>query len=1182
MLEETSETDQCDKIADNKQAQSLSELKSRMENATIKFDIARKEAAVSMASKYHDTPAAKKARASGLIQPLPENFAWNKLPRAELDEFKVTDLLASEADSSIGGKQYGNDIERSLFHSDLSWLDYSASSSSSEEPLPGKLLTIECFGGCARLTKALNDEGFEATSIDWLRNQSRPVGSSVLLDLTTEAGRIVLHKALRSGNVVYIHFAPPCGTASLARNIPLDAEATAAGMATPIPLRSEQYPNGFPWLQSMDKKRCDLANLLYKLTASSIRIAQELGISWSVENPRSSWFWKTTFMRDLTNHLISIGKPALWCEFQNCCYGGDRPKWSAFMHNVPGLMELQINGRCKGDHEHKPWGVIRSPNKLSFATTSEAAYPVVLCTTIAKIIGTHVRSKGAVLVPRLLEAAGSSLTGQVAAESGRQSRGQKAPRLIDEYACTQKYVAVAGGFDHVLADQVLQNQVVTSSGTIPTGARIRRTQTDAMGNRVIYASIPWSKAGFLDKAKTLTHPVDSSAFLGDDIYSNIFFVLTHSPAEVMAHRDSQLEVLKEIVKNFRDEEAEIHKNLPAEIERVVSGKNVLAFEQVLKVIRYRDVKVARRIFCGFQLSGFLEDTNEFAKRIPKNLQPVSKQDLLTSSCWSRHIIASKVCSSNDREMDEEIHRITKEENEAGWLIGPFSTDELDAKFDKRWIASPRFGVRQSNKIRPIDNFSIHGQNTTVSANETIPLGGVDAIMCLAKWAVGSVSEDRTIRVPDGKGSWLEGVLHPGWSTDSARTIMGQCIDLKAAYKEVPRDSQDAAISVIATWNPFNSSVELYESIALPFGSTGSVFGFNRFSYALRKILIRMFACLVTSFFDDFPVTEFQELAEHTSSVILKVFDLLGWKISTDKIKPFSQVFDAIGVQFDSMGLTTGGSIVVSNTRRRRDAIVSEIDGYLQSMFIASHEAASLKGRMLYGEAQHWGRVLSLTTRHLSIRSAGGGCGIVTGELFQSLIIARWLISNASPRMLHPWTKEKCNLIYVDAAANDSHVAGNQIVTVGGVLFSDRLTQTEYFGFEVSEEIVAHWQSSGSKQVVGQGELFPVWLAKKVWKEFLSHARNIFSIDNESAKEACIRSYSPSWSSREILLVSKLEDMKSSSLDWYARVPTAANWADGPSRLQFNDVEEIGAKKVCMTCPELREFSGVDVLRMLQS
>ena len=202
--------------------------------------------------------------------------------------------------------------------------------------------------------------------------------------------------------------------------------------------------------------------------------------------------------------------------------------------------------------------------------------------------------------------------------------------------------------------------------------------------------------------------------------------------------------------------------------------------------------------------------------------------------------------------------------------------------------------------------------------------------------------------------------------------------------------------------------------------------------------------------------------------------------------------------------------------------------------------------------------------------------------FQSLVMAKWLIQNAVPRTLHPWTNERCNLVFVDAAAESSEKAGTQVVTVGGVLFSPRLDCPEFFGFTVTADIVSHWQSSGSKQVVGQGELFPVWISKRVWKEVLSHSRNLWFIDNESAREGYVRSYSPSWSSREILLVAKAEDMKSSSVDWYSRVPTSANWADGPSRLDYREVLEIGGKHIEVSCPALSEFSGLDILKMLHA
>ena len=116
-------------------------------------------------------------------------------------------------------------------------------------------------------------------------------------------------------------------------------------------------------------------------------------------------------------------------------------------------------------------------------------------------------------------------------------------------------------------------------------------------------------------------------------------------------------------------------------------------------------------------------------------------------------------------------------------------------------------------------------------------------------------------------------------------------------------------------------------------------------------------------------------------------------------------------------------------------------------------------------------------------------------------------------------------------------------------------------------------SSGSKQIIGQAEMVPVVLAKRVWKETLRSGRNLFFIDNESARECLVRNASPNVFSRAIILLSVIEDLRLGGLNWYARVPTSANWADGPSRNDFLDMASLGAVRSELVWPspdELRE------------
>ena len=70
----------------------------------------------------------------------------------------------------------------------------------------------------------------------------------------------------------------------------------------------------------------------------------------------------------------------------------------------------------------------------------------------------------------------------------------------------------------------------------------------------------------------------------------------------------------------------------------------------------------------------------------------------------------------------------------------------------------------------------------------------------------------------------------------------------------------------------------------------------------------------------------------------------------------------------------------------------------------------------------------------------------------------------------------------------------------------------FFGDFIPKELVELWMSSGSKQIIGQVEMIPVVLAKRVWREMLKEGRNLFFIDNESASECFVR-YTPQTCSR---------------------------------------------------------------------
>ena len=159
-----------------------------------------------------------------------------------------------------------------------------------------------------------------------------------------------------------VFLAPPCGTASAARQIELpDDEA-------PKPLRSLDEPDGLMGLTGLDQLRVGLANVLYAFTAEIMDLCTSLEKACMVENPKNSLFWFTTPWVECDSsehHFIQ--------DHQACAYGSLRPKWTRLVANFEQVHTVCL--LCPGDHVHAPWGAQRRGSKKVFATSLEVHYP---------------------------------------------------------------------------------------------------------------------------------------------------------------------------------------------------------------------------------------------------------------------------------------------------------------------------------------------------------------------------------------------------------------------------------------------------------------------------------------------------------------------------------------------------------------------------------------------------------------------------------------------------------------------------------------------------------------------------------------------------------------------------------------------------------------------------------------
>ena len=151
------------------------------------------------------------------------------------------------------------------------------------------------FCGRARLSQSLRSQSFQVFSID-----HKPFKNVAVLqiDLNSEIEKRLFWDLVRNNRVLYVHFAPPCGTASAARNIRMSA--TAHG---PPPLRSLAQPIGLDDPSPINQQRVELANNLYIFVAEAVQWLDARGIAWSIENPSSSLMWVTDPMQRLSVRL---------------------------------------------------------------------------------------------------------------------------------------------------------------------------------------------------------------------------------------------------------------------------------------------------------------------------------------------------------------------------------------------------------------------------------------------------------------------------------------------------------------------------------------------------------------------------------------------------------------------------------------------------------------------------------------------------------------------------------------------------------------------------------------------------------------------------------------------------------------------------------------------------------------
>ena len=333
---------------------------------------------------------------------------------------------------------------------------------------------------------------------------------------------------------------------------------------------------------------------------------------------------------------------------------------------------------------------------------------------------------------------------------------------------------------------------------------------------------------------------------------------------------------------------------------------------------------------------------------------------------------------------------TLEERDAGWLRGPVPFDSLGPGS----VLSRRFGLKQPNKIRLIDDLSKSGINATVQTSEAPRPHSTDVVASLVLAIL--------------LGS-------------HGRRALGKTFDLKSAYRQLGINPGSLSVSYITCFDPVNRKPAIFQMLAVPFGGSRSVYSFLRIVRVVWWLACKCLFIMWSSFYDDFVTFSWEEDCVRTEKTVELLFDLLGWQFARegDKALPFGPNFGALGVQIDLTNFDRG-FIEFSNTEKRKTELQALVQNIVKTGSLSSADALKLRGRLQFADGQLFGRIGKLCLNEVTAHAFANSSEVSPRlrsllELFSSQLL------DGPPRQICGIAAD-CFYIFTDACFERDHTA----------------------------------------------------------------------------------------------------------------------------------------------------------------
>ena len=561
--------------------------------------------------------------------------------------------------------------------------------------------------------------------------------------------------------------------------------------------------------------------------------------------------------------------------------------------------------------------------------------------------------------------------------------------------------------------------------------------------------------------------------------------------------------------------------------------HIALWREMLTAANCIDHFLLEEMLYGFPIVGTITRSYRWALLpAPETLLSV---DGLGARAWEfTDKVLRNVKRSEVTENTQKIWDATMEDVAEGVTRGPFfSKEEVDEFVGTTcWIPTQRFEVVQKNKVRGVDSATTTGINMATTIVEKLDLPSTDVNVAALRWLK---------------------------SESQGGSVQGWVLDERKAYRQIPILPGHRRWSVITLREPVTGKISFFVMIGHSFGLVAAVYNYNRRSAAITDVLRRIFWVAAFNFYDDKYGFELEQTCSSAFECARKVHWWLGAKFDAKKLQ---LCFDPtiLGITYDLKGMQ------LKIKESRKEELGEEIDSILATGLLPPGQAGKLRGKLMFGSSQLWGKIGRAFLRSLSERQYAKFPRSDLNRAIQ-LSLEKWLdfIHRGPPRKIElALSRAPDAVIFTDGSFPDRK-SSLKDPWIGGVVFAKGMRPVQ-FGCKVDQTLIDRWIPRKSQ--IAMVELFATVVALATFKEFLEGKWCLLFVDSEPVQGALVKGYSAKEDPCELVGIfwSIALDLKVNL--YIDRVPTDANPSDPPSRADLQTGSALGWRTVDPIFPSL--------------